>query len=105
MNEGWYSRLVEAIEKDGRSHRAISLAAGLGPNYVHQMIADGKEPGTAKFVRLLESLGAEASLYVTLGFELTPETTDVLARFSELTGSQRDALLAFLETLSTPPKT
>lgn len=35
MMEAWFDRLVRAVEADGRSLRALSLAIGAGPNYVH----------------------------------------------------------------------
>lgn len=37
MQSGWRERLLAAIDEDGRSDRAISLAAGLGPNFISQM--------------------------------------------------------------------
>jgi len=37
MTTGWRERLLEAIDADERSDRAISLAAGLGPNFIGQM--------------------------------------------------------------------
>ena len=37
MHDGWKDRLLKVIDADGRSDRAISLAAGLGPNFVGQM--------------------------------------------------------------------
>lgn len=37
MENGWRDRLLAAIDEDERSDRAISLAAGLGPNFISQM--------------------------------------------------------------------
>jgi len=37
MSDAWRVRLLAAIKTDGRSDRAISLAAGLGPNFIGQM--------------------------------------------------------------------
>lgn len=100
MKEGWHSRLIRAIELDGRSLREISLEAGLGPNYIQQMVKYDKEPGTAKFVRILEVLGSAASLYVTLGIENSDEMVLALAAASSLRQPQRDALTHFLESLA-----
>lgn len=36
MDEAWFDRLLNAIERDGRTAREISVAAGLGQNYVQQ---------------------------------------------------------------------
>jgi transcriptional regulator with XRE-family HTH domain len=109
MKEGWHSRLIEAIEKDSRGYFGISQAAGLSRNYVQQLVKYGKEPGAAKLVRILEALGTDASLYIILGVEMTPENAKALAAFSAMTKPQRDALLPFLErvtaqeTLEPPP--
>lgn len=78
MKKDWFSRLLKVIEDDGRDMKAISLAAKCGPNYVQQMIKDGKKPGTDRFVRLLGVLGRPASLYVILGAELTAEQEELM---------------------------
>jgi transcriptional regulator with XRE-family HTH domain len=100
MREGWHSRLIEAIERDSRGYFGLSQAAGLSRNYVQQLVKYGKEPGAAKLVRILEALGTDASLYIILGVEMTPENAKALAAFSAMTKPQRDALLPFLERVT-----
>jgi transcriptional regulator with XRE-family HTH domain len=51
-HEGWRVRLEEAIERDGRSFREISLAAGLSHGYLHGILRGSKEPTLDRFVRL-----------------------------------------------------
>lgn len=101
MKDGWHSRLIEAIERDSRGYFGISQAAGLSRNYVQQLVKYGKEPGAEKLVRILNALGTDASLYIILGVEMTPENAKALAAFSAMTKPQRDALLPFLERVTT----
>lgn len=63
MNEDWRTRLLKAIDEDGRSDRAISLAANLGPNFVSQMrgtkSAAPKKPNIEYVQRLADVLGKD----------------------------------------------
>lgn len=68
MKDGWRERLLAAIDEDGRSDRAISLAAGLGPNFISQMrgtkSAAPKKPNIEYVRRLAAVLGKELSSIV-----------------------------------------
>lgn len=65
MNDGWKQRLLKAIDEDGRSDRAISLAAGLGPNFISQMrgtkAAGPKKPNIEYVRKLADALGKDLS--------------------------------------------
>lgn len=78
MDDNWFPRLIEAIEADPRSKRAISQAAGLGPNFVQQMIKNGKEPGAANLQALVRVLGTVKMFYIMTGIEVSPEDEDFL---------------------------
>lgn len=74
MAEGWRERLKERIDQDERSMRALSRAIGHGPNFVQQLLKDGKDPGFQKLADLLSVLGPDATVYVTSGIRLgTPD--------------------------------
>lgn len=68
MKDGWRERLLAAIDADGRSDRAISLAAGLGPNFVSQMrgtkSSAPKKPNIEYVRKLALVLGKELSSIV-----------------------------------------
>ncbi len=98
MRVGWLNRLIEAINADGRDYKAISLAARCGQNYVQQMIKEGKEPGTERFVRLLGALGRVPSLYVILGADLTPEDEELMALVATLSPEQKQAAIQFFRS-------
>lgn len=99
MQAGWFQRLVAAIEADGRSLTAISKEAGLGVNYVWQMINNKKEPGTGPFVKLLNVLGTGASLKIILDLEITDEDFEFLRAMSLVNPDRRQAVAQLLETL------
>lgn len=78
MDNGWFDRLVDAIVRDGRDMKAISLAAGLGQNYVQQMVKDRKKPKIDTLVRLLNELGRADTLWIITGQEFTDEDRQLL---------------------------
>jgi len=102
MQKGWYQRLVAAIREDGRPLKEISIAARCGENYVQQMLKDGKQPGTDRFVRLLKVLGRASSLHVILGTEMTPEDEELIRVVSSLSDDQKRAALTFFRAQRAP---
>jgi len=72
MNGDWFDRLEKAVLADGRDMKALSLAAGLGQNYVQQMLKDRKEPRIGTFVKLLGVLGRSSAIYIITGSEFSP---------------------------------
>jgi transcriptional regulator with XRE-family HTH domain len=99
MTDTWLDRLHEAIEKDGRSLRAISSAAGYGPNFVQQLLKYEKEPGIDKLARVLDVLGREAALYVLAGIRMTDEDQEFLEIITGLEGSAKADGLRFLRSI------
>lgn len=99
MEKDWVQRLQKAIRADGRSARAISVAAGLGVNYVQQFLKDGKEPGSDRLARLLDVLGKQSSLYVLTGISASEDDLRFLAVASRIRPEVRDQALSVLEAL------
>jgi hypothetical protein len=68
MKGNWRDRLLAAIDEDGRSDRAISLAAGLGPNFIGQLrgtkSAAPKKPNIEYVRKISSALGRELSSIV-----------------------------------------
>jgi SOS-response transcriptional repressor LexA len=71
MAEDWFPRLKKAIKDDGRPHREISRAAGLGINYVGQMLDKDQPPKLATLEKLLHALGGKAAATVREGMATT----------------------------------
>lgn len=92
MSEGWLTRLTEAVRSDGRTPRAISLAAGLGPNYLSELLTKGKVPGIDKLLRLCAELNVSAT-WVLTGAEVTTDGEEMLSLLAELSADQQSTLL------------
>lgn len=99
MKNDWFHRLVSAIEHDGRSLREISFAAKCGPNYVQQMIKDGKAPGSDRLGRLLDVLGSATSLYVLTGVKVSEEDLEVLRIIQSLPAEAKLKAIDFFSAL------
>jgi transcriptional regulator with XRE-family HTH domain len=95
----WRVRLLQCIADDGRSARKIGKLAGVGGNYVRQMINDGKQPSFDIVVRLCEVLDISVT-YIVSGAKMSRYEEEVLAILTRMDDQQRQALRAFLETLA-----
>jgi transcriptional regulator with XRE-family HTH domain len=100
MVDDWRERLLAAIDADGRSARAISMAADLGPNYVTQM-REGKEPGVKQVIKLADTLGVSLS-YLFLGESVSPQDEEFFRLLRNSTQESREAVLQLLKTLRRP---
>jgi transcriptional regulator with XRE-family HTH domain len=101
MGSKWRERLIEAIEADGRSPRAISLAANLGPNYLAQMIERGTAPSTPALVSLCEVLNVSLT-YIFTGAAMSPDQEELLRLSAELPEKQKDLLIEMARQLKAP---
>jgi hypothetical protein len=98
MTSPWRDRLMKSIEADGRSPRAISLAAKLGPNYLTQMIERGTAPSTPALVSLCDALGISLT-YVFTGANMTPDQEELLRLSAEMQDHQKDLLVEMARQL------
>lgn len=89
---------MKSIEADGRSPRAISLAAKLGPNYLTQMIERGTAPSTPALVSLCDVLGISLT-YVFTGATMTPDQEELLRLSAEMQDHQKDLLVEMARQL------
>lgn len=99
--DSWYTRLLAVIEADGRSLREISIAAGLGQNFISQMIRKGdKYPGPAveSVRRICEALNVSAA-YIFTGSKMTPEVEELVRLFSRCSEEQKTSLIQMLRSL------
>ncbi len=92
----WRDRLAAAITKDGRSMRAISLAAGQNESYVWEMFNKGKEPTITPLVTICSILGVSTH-YILTGVEQSALNERFLKAFAEVPEAEQLALLALLE--------
>jgi hypothetical protein len=96
MKIGWFDRLKAAIESDDRSYSQISEAAGLGRNYVQQMIKNGKQPTGDKLGKILETMPSEKAMFILIGMELRDEDVEFLNLVRRLDPDAREDVRRFL---------
>lgn len=100
--DGWHKRLLDAIDADGRSDRAISTAANLGINYVSQMRgsenSDPKMPTVEAFLRVCQALGKSVTEILT-GSSMSREAEEMLELWASLNDEQRRSFLQMLRSL------
>ena len=104
MDDLWFTRLLEAVTRDGRDMKAISLAAGLGQNYVQQMVKDHKKPKIDSLVKLLQALGRADTLYIITGTKFSGEDRRLLDVAAELDDAGKHALMAAFVALKGAPQ-
>lgn len=92
MTDAWLSRIGGAIERDGRSKRAISMAAGLGVNFVSDLLKGEKTPGIDSLRRLCVELKVSLP-WVLTGVDMTPDAQEMLAILSQLSPEHQVMIL------------
>lgn len=76
MTRTWRDRLKAALKDRNISKRAASLAAEMGPGYVHSILSEGKEPTIDNLVRLCEA-NSISPTFVIFGYSVTPEIEEL----------------------------
>ena len=60
----WHGRLSQALERSGMSKRGVSLKAGLGPNYVQQLLNGRNDATVGNLIALSRVLGTSVSALI-----------------------------------------
>lgn len=92
--DSWRDRLKVAVEKSGKSQRAISLGAGMGAGYINSLLNEGKTPTIDNAIAICSQLNISLS-YLLYGFEMGPETEQILVLL-ERNPSARSGILQIL---------
>lgn len=95
----WLGRIRAAIEADGRSLRAISVAAGLGPNYVSEMIGKKKVPAVDKLLRLCRELKVSATFILT-GADISGDSEEMLSLLGKLSVEEQATVQSLVRQLA-----
>lgn len=80
--------------------KRISLDAGLGENYVQQMLKERKKPKINTLVRLLRALGRADTLYIITGTQFSEEDRRLLEVASLLDDDGKRALIGAFAALA-----
>ena len=98
MHDGrWRDRLAFAVEASGKSKRQISLAAGMGPGYVHSILSEGKDPTIEPFLKICSEINTSLT-HIIYGYNVSPEDEEFLRLISEAPERERAALLSLLRS-------
>lgn len=102
----WLKRLIAEIEREAernkRSYRSMSLAAGFGANYIQQLTSNPqRSPGFDEVVRLCEMLNVSIT-YIVTGADISHEDEKFIGSFRSLSEEQRSRFLELLESFATP---
>lgn len=100
--ETWRDRLAGAIKRSGKSMRAISLATGRGPGYVHSILKDDKDPTIDHLIEVCEQVGVSLS-YLIYGFDVSGENEKILHLLQGASPLRRKGILQILEDEPAPP--
>ncbi|MEM9968460.1 MAG: transcriptional regulator [Pseudomonadota bacterium] len=95
-------RLREVVDADSRSDQAISLAAGCGRNYLRQVFIERKTPSYTKLLKILEQLGATATIYVLTGMQLRDLDLEFLEVIQRVPDKSKLHALELLRGLQDP---
>jgi len=93
--DAWKNRLLAEIEKKGKSQRAVSLAAGMGPGYINSWLNENKDPTVENLIKVCEVLDVTLS-FILYGYDITPASQEILALLEKRPDS-RDAILKLLK--------
>lgn len=95
MKETWRTRLKTALRAARLSQRAVSLAADMGPGYVHSILKEGKDPTIENLLRVCE-VAKISPAYVILDYELTPDLDELLRLWAAAPVEARQGILQIL---------
>lgn len=93
MATDWRERLLAAIKADGRSDRAISLAAGLGENFVSQLRNSETDPSTKRVLALAAVLNVSINQLFLGREDITPQDEELLNLLKTRSPEEQAALL------------
>lgn len=96
--EDWRKRLLAAVDADERSDRALSVAAGLGVNFVNELRTSSKASRVDKVLALAKTLNLSLG-HVFSGFDLSAEDEADLSLFLSLSPESRKAILVLAQQI------
>jgi len=95
----WRQRLAKSLEKSGKSMRYVSIAAGMGPGYLHSILVEEKDPTIESLVKVCKEIQVSIS-YVIYGYDVTPIQEEFLRLFELASPDDRQAILTLLRSRS-----
>lgn len=97
----WKTRLAAGIKANGKSQREVSLAAGMGPGYVHSLIKENKDPTVDHLLRVCEAAGVSL-YYVLYGVQVGRDTEEIIQLLEASSKAKREGMLQVLRDRQSP---
>lgn len=91
----WKARLAAGIKASGKSQREVSLAAGMGPGYVHSLLKENKDPTVDHLLRVCDAAGISL-YYVLSGVQIGRDTEEIIQILEASSEATRGGLLQVL---------
>lgn len=95
----WRPRLAEAIERSGKSERAISRAIGRTPSYLHSVLKENKQPSIDNLVLLATELNVSLT-WLIFGVEMSGDAETLLKLYAGLTDDQKGDFLRMAKSVA-----
>ena len=95
MKDTWRERLAKELEAKDRSKREVSLAADLGPGYVHSILAEGKDPTVDNLLRVCAALDV-SPVWIIFGLPVSDDAGDLLKLWGSAGAETRQGILSIL---------
>jgi len=93
----WRQRLANSLEKNGKSKRSVSLAAGMGAGYLHSILVEEKDPTIESLVKICKEIQVSIA-YIIYGYNVTPIQEEFLRLFELASPADRQAILTLLRS-------
>lgn len=90
----WRGRLQAALDNSGKSKRAVSLASGNGPGYMHSILKEGKDPTVENLMSVCDALSVSV-VYILHGIDVGPDEAELLSALRNHP-EKREAIFALL---------
>lgn len=91
----WRDRLADALKSSGKSKRKVSLAAGMGPGYLHSILVEGKDPTIPNLSAICDQLGVSMT-FILYGFEMSAANEQILRKLESLSPEKQEGLLKLI---------
>ena len=92
----WRERLDRTISERGETMRSASLKAGLGHNYIHGILKEGKDSTVDRLLAICKALNVSPA-FILLGQDAPPEA-EALLLLMQNSPERRQAILALLRS-------
>ena len=101
IDGSWRERLAGAVGASGKSMRKVSLAAGMGPGYLHSILVEGKDPTIPNLSNICDQIGVSMT-FILYGFEMSAANEQILRKLESMSPEKQEGLLKLIGDAPAP---